>query len=83
MRAEIIKIGNSRGLRIPSAILKHCRMNDIVSLNIEDNKLIITPYEERRVNWGKIFQKMAKNEDDQLLDMDLIDHSWDGEEWKW
>jgi antitoxin MazE len=83
MRAEIIKIGNSKGLRIPKAVLEQCRMKNAVNLMVEDHMLIVTPYEEVRVGWEKGFQLMAKNGDDSLLDTDFIMHSWDEEEWQW
>jgi antitoxin MazE len=83
MKAEIIKIGNSKGLRIPSTILKQCRMKNAVNLKVEDEKLIITPYEETRAGWEYNFQTIAKNNEDKLLDIGFIEHSWDEEEWQW
>ena len=46
MYAEIIKIGNSRGLRIPKAFLKQSNIKNTVQLTVKDHSLIITPYEE-------------------------------------
>ena len=48
MRAAIIRIGNSKGLRIPKAVLEQCGLKTVVDLRIEDHALIITPYEEER-----------------------------------
>jgi antitoxin MazE len=83
MYAEIIKIGNSKGLRIPKAFLKQSKIKNTVQLTIKDHSLIITPYEEVRAGWEDSFKLMAENEDDLLLDTDNIEHSWDEEEWKW
>ncbi|WP_425363461.1 AbrB/MazE/SpoVT family DNA-binding domain-containing protein [Candidatus Tisiphia endosymbiont of Hybos culiciformis] len=83
MHAEIIKIGNSKGLRIPKVFLKQCKIKNVVNLIVKDHALIITPYEKVRVGWEESFQLMAKNEDDYLLDINLIKHSWDEEEWNW
>ena len=83
MKAELIKIGNSRGLRIPSTILKQCGMNKKVNLTVEDHRLIITPCEEARLGWENDFKHMAHNDDDLPLDSDITDHSWDDEEWQW
>ncbi|MCC8398761.1 MAG: hypothetical protein LN569_05740 [Rickettsia endosymbiont of Labidopullus appendiculatus] len=52
-----------------------------MNLTVKEYALIITAYEEARAGWKKSFQLMAKNEDDHLLDMNLIKHSWDEEEW--
>ena len=83
MRAEIIRIGNSKGLRIPKAVLQQCGMKNSVNLLVEGHMLIVTPCEEARTGWEKGFQLMAKNEDDNLLDMNFTGHSWDEEEWQW
>jgi antitoxin MazE len=83
MRAEIIRIGNSRGLRIPKAVLEQCGMKRAVNLEITDHSLIITPCEETRSGWTKAFELMAKNKDDELLDTDSVTHSWDHAEWQW
>jgi antitoxin MazE len=83
MRAEIIRIGNSRGLRIPKAVLEQCGMKTTVDLRVEDHSIVVTPYEEVRAGWEKYFQAMAKNEDDALLDAGSLSHSWDKAEWQW
>jgi antitoxin MazE len=83
MYAEIIKIGNSKGLRIPKAFLKQSKIKNTVQLTVKDHSLIITPYEEVRSGWEDSFKLMAENEDDTLLDMNNIEHSWDEEEWVW
>jgi antitoxin MazE len=83
MRAEIIKIGNSKGLRIPKAILEHCGMKKAVNLHVEAHALIVTPCEEVRAGWDQCFQLMAQKRDDTLLDTDSLKHSWDEEEWQW
>lgn len=83
MHAEIISIGNSKGIRIPKAILKQCKIKHKVTLAIKNHSLIITPSEEIRAGWEESFKIMAKNGDDNLLDKDVIEHSWDKDEWKW
>jgi antitoxin MazE len=83
MRAEIIRIGNSKGLRIPKAILEQCGMKHAVNLQVSDHALIVTPCEEVRSGWREAFQRMAANNDDLFLDTDSMVHSWDDEEWQW
>lgn len=83
MRAEIIRIGNSKGLRIPKAVLEQCGMKSAVNLRVKDHSLIITPYEEIRAGWEKCFQLMAENKDDTLLDVSSLSNSWDEDEWQW
>jgi len=81
MRASLVKIGNSKGIRIPKAILEQCNITDEVNLEIKDNKIIIEPVNSPRKGWDEAFEEMAKNGDDKLLDMP--ESSWDEEEWEW
>ncbi len=83
MRAEIIKIGNSKGLRIPKAILEQCGLKNAVDLLVKDHALVITAHEEVREGWSDAFQLMAESGDDVLLDAEPLAHSWDEEEWEW
>lgn len=41
MRAQIIEIGNSRGIRIPQAILKQVMFSNEVEMDIGDGKIIL------------------------------------------
>jgi len=81
MRATIIKIGNSRGLRLPKPILEQCGFEKEVELEVRDNEIIIRPVKHSRCNWEKAFKTMAEKGDDKL--MKLPDSEWDKEEWEW
>ncbi len=83
MRAQIIRIGNSKGLRIPKAVLEQCGIKSAVDLRVKDHSLIVTPYEEVRAGWEKCFQLMAKNKEDTLLDVSSLSNPWDEDEWQW
>ena len=81
MYAEIIKIGNSKGLRIPKTILNQCNIKEAVDIAIQDGTLIITPYKDVRVGWEDSFRLMAQNGDDELLDAEYVYNADD--EWQW
>jgi antitoxin MazE len=81
MKASIIQIGNSQGLRIPKPILKQCGFDNEVELEVQGNKLIIKPHAAVRNNWEKSFEAMAENGDDKVLEFDP--NQWDEEEWEW
>lgn len=83
MYAEIIKIGNSKGLRIPKAFLKQCKIQNTVNLTVKNHSLIITPCKNIREGWEESFSIMAKNKDDALLDENYLDYSVGVEEWEW
>jgi antitoxin MazE len=83
MKVELIKIGNSRGIRISKPIIEQCGFGKAVNLEISGNSLIISPLVRRRSGWEKAFKGMHENADDKLLDSDLIDSAFDRDEWRW
>jgi len=81
MKASIIKIGNSRGLRLPKPIIEQCGFKKEVELEVRDNALIIRPVKQPRSNWAEIFKAMAERKDDKLIE--FPNSRWDKEEWEW
>jgi len=84
MRARIIKIGNSQGIRIPKLFLEQTRLGEEVELEAQDDQIVIRPISYPRQGWDEAFQAMAERGDDQLPDGNLIGQTrWDQEEWEW
>lgn len=84
MKASIIKIGNSYGIRIPKPIIAQCGFEDEVEFIVQDNALIIKFIKSYRHDWKASFKKMAANRDDPLLDSESISTTkWDEDEWEW
>ncbi|KAF0153295.1 MAG: SpoVT/AbrB domain-containing protein [Ignavibacteria bacterium] len=85
MKTKVIKIGNSRGVRIPKSLIDQSGLKTEVELEIDHGRIIISPISRNRDSWEISFQKMAKNKDDILLDNDslLSQAKWDKEEWEW
>jgi antitoxin MazE len=82
IRSKVVKIGNSRGIRIPRAILEQAGMTDEVEMTVEGNQLIIQASHHPRQRWEERFAAMAEQGDDQLLDEPSTTR-WDEEEWTW
>jgi antitoxin MazE len=85
MKTKIVKIGNSRGIRIPKSLIEESGLQSEVELEVKDDTIIIKPLSRDRESWDAAFQKMAKNKDDILLDAEiLLDQTqWDNVEWEW
>jgi len=84
VRTRIIKIGNSRGIRIPKALLEHAGLSEEVELEAQQNQVVIRAVGKPRQGWEEAFRAMAEHGDDQLVDEDLTGRtSWDEEEWEW
>lgn len=82
VRSKVVNIGNSRGIRIPRALLEQAGLKDEVEMTVQDNKLIIQPARQPRDGWEAQFARMAENRDDQLLE-DVTPTQWDDTEWVW
>ena len=84
MKASLIKIGNSQGIRIPKPIITQCGFEGEVEFLVQNNQLIVKSIKSPRHNWDAAFKKMAKNDDDQLLDPEnIFATEWDESEWEW
>jgi len=84
MRARIVKIGNSQGIRIPKPILEQTGIMEDVELEVEKNQIIIRPISNPRTGWDIAFKTMSEKKDDVLIyGTDNITHSWDEDEWQW
>jgi len=82
VRAKVVKIGNSRGIRIPRALLEQAGLSDEVELTVQGDKLIIQPAHPPCQGWEAHFLRMAEAGDDRLLEETAPTH-WDEEEWEW
>ena len=80
METSIIKIGNSKGLRLSKTILEKYNIKEKVELILEKGQIILKPIEKPRKNWEIEFKKMRLNEDDKLLMNDVFDDE-NLEEW--
>ncbi|MBF0378282.1 MAG: AbrB/MazE/SpoVT family DNA-binding domain-containing protein [Desulfamplus sp.] len=86
MRINVIKIGNSQGVFIPRPFLDQIGIKDDVEIEVDKNRIIITPIFDSvpRAGWENEFKAMAKKFDDKLIiGKDIVSHSWDNEEWEW
>ena len=84
MRARIVKIGNSQGIRIPKTLIEEARLEGEVEIRVQDDSLLISPARAPRDGWADAFRAMATNVDDELVDGDQHGASgWDEDEWEW
>ena len=60
MRTKIVRIGNSRGVRIPKTLIEQCGLEDTVELDVEHGRLVIRAAEKSRQGWDEAFRRMAE-----------------------
>ena len=79
---QIIRVGNSRGIRIPKLLLDQLDLGSEVTLVVQGDSLVIRPARRVRENWEEQCRTMHEHGDDRLLD-DVPASNWDSHEWEW
>ena len=84
MKAVLVPIGNSRGIRIPKPLIEQCGLADEVEMDVQDGTILIrAPRVRPRAGWTEAFVRMAREGDDKLAGGHLPATQWDKEEWEW
>ena len=81
MDVSVIKIGNSKGIRLSKTLLEKYNIKDRVELELEKDQIIIKPKNEPRKGWEKAFKEMHENKDDETLLPDVFEDE-NLDEWK-
>lgn len=82
MKAELVRIGNSRGIRIPKPLIEQCGLTDTVDLRVEEKCLIISSERQLRQGWSEAFRPADSKVHHELLMRDFP-NKFDREEWQW
>jgi len=80
MDLSVVKIGNSKGIRLSKTILEKYNIKDTVELVLEKGYIIIRPKAPPRKGWEKAFREMHENNDDKPLMADVFEDE-NFEEW--
>jgi antitoxin MazE len=81
MEIPVINIGNSKGIRLPKALLEEYNIHDTIELVLEKGRIILKPKSVPRKGWEKSFKQMHANGDDNLFIDDIFEDE-NFEEWK-
>jgi antitoxin MazE len=82
VKARVVRIGNSRGIRIPKVWLAQLDIGEEVELSMEKDKMTVRPARGAREGWAEAFRDMAARGDDRLLD-EPTPTKWEEVEWEW
>ncbi len=82
MKAQIVRIGNSRGIRLPKALLQEAQLEDEVELQAEPGRILISKSAKPRTGWAEAARRMRERGEDRLLDPPTSTR-FDRKEWKW
>ena len=82
MKAKIVQIGNSKGIRLPKLLLEQVGLEGEVELEVREGELVISPASRTRSGWGEAAEDLSREGDDQLLDEPAATE-FDEQEWTW
>lgn len=82
MKTKLVRIGNSRGIRIPKPLIEEAGLLDEVELEVRKGAIVISPANGVRSNWEEAAEAIHDDGADQLLDAG-VNTRFDDEEWKW
>ena len=82
MVTNIIQIGNSKGIILPSEVLKQLRLSlkSAVSISLDGNNIVIKA--QPRQGWAEAAKRAHENGDDELLIPDVFEDE-KFEDWTW
>jgi len=82
MKARLIRIGNSRGVRLPKPVIEQAGLTGEVELRVRQGSITILPKAGRRSGWAEAAQRLSADGEDRLLDRPTPTR-FDEEEWEW
>ena len=82
MRSKLVRIGNSRGVRLPKLMIDQAGLADQVELRVREGAIIISPANGPRDGWAEAAQQLRERQEDRLVD-DLTPTRFDDDEWQW
>lgn len=68
MRTRLIRIGNSRGVRLPKPLIEEAGLTDEVELRVRDGAIVIRPVAVPRIGWREAAARLHQRDEDHLLD---------------
>ncbi len=82
MKARLVQIGNSRGIRLPKLLIEEVGLEDEVELRVREGAIVISPVNGPRAGWEEAAREMPERNEDRLLEQAVPTH-FDAEEWAW
>jgi antitoxin MazE len=82
MKARLVRIGNSRGIRLPKPLIEEAGLEDDVELLVRDGAIVIASAQRPRTGWAVAAKRLRHKDKDRLLDPP-VSTRFDEEEWKW
>jgi antitoxin MazE len=83
MKLKLVRIGNSRGIRIPKPIIDQLGFEKTVRVRVERDCLVIAPERRLRQGWAEAFEAAGLSKGDELLFGSATQNDFDRQAWEW
>mgnify|MGYP006294234763 CR=1 FL=1 len=77
MYTKLVRIGNSRGVRLPKAVIDQARLEEDLDVEVRGNAVIIRPANRLRETWAEAAAACHDRQEDDLADWDATT----GDDW--
>lgn len=82
MKAHIVRIGNSKGIRLPKVLLQEAQLEGEVELQAEPVRILICKTAQPRSGWAEAARRMQARVEDRLLEPPTATQ-FDKKDWEW
>jgi antitoxin MazE len=82
MKTRLVRIGNSKGIRLPKPLIEQAGLTEEVELQVRGNTIIIAARKAPRSGWAEAAQQLRAADGDRMLDTPTPTH-FDEVEWQW
>ncbi len=82
MKARIVRIGNSRGVRLPKPLIAEAGLSEEVEIRARDGAIVISSAAHPRDGWGEAAKRARARDEHRLLDAPTRTR-FDDEQWEW
>ncbi len=79
---KVVRIGNSRGVRLPKAVLDRYEIKGALVLEAREEGLLLRGKKDKRMTWEETFRDMAREKEDWSdFDATVADGIEPGDKW--
>lgn len=82
MKTRLVRIGNSRGVRLPKPLIEQAGLGEDVELQVRDGAIVIAAATRPRHGWAAAAKSGHERGDDRL-EVKGPTTRFDDEEWEW
>jgi antitoxin MazE len=82
MKTRLVRIGNSRGVRLPKPLIEEAGLSEEVEVRVRQGSILILPAAGLRSGWAEAAKQLRARAEDRLLDAPTRSR-FDDQEWTW